>query len=138
MNDVKDRPIRTRRLLLRRWTDDDREDFAQISADPEVMRYRLAPLSRQDSDALIDQIEASSIRMVSGCGRPSGLRMVGRRALPALTPRTSARPLAAIDIGWVFAEMSGASGYAMEGAIAAMDFAFNDRQLNEVVSHTAQ
>ena len=31
--------IETERLLLRAWRPDDFEDFARISADPEVMRY---------------------------------------------------------------------------------------------------
>src|SRR5712691_12216175 len=47
----------TKRLLLRRWADDDREVFAQINADPEVMRYRFKPLARQESYDLIENIE---------------------------------------------------------------------------------
>ena len=56
---MKPPTLRTMRLLLRRWTDQDRPDFAQISADEEVMRYRFAPLTREQSDALIDEIETS-------------------------------------------------------------------------------
>jgi RimJ/RimL family protein N-acetyltransferase len=49
--------LHSERLVLRRWTDDDRDTFAQINADPQVMRYRLRPLTRQQSDGLIDAIE---------------------------------------------------------------------------------
>ena len=55
---MKPPTLHTERLLLRRWTDDDREAFAQINADPEVMRYRFKPLTRQESDSLLDAIEA--------------------------------------------------------------------------------
>jgi RimJ/RimL family protein N-acetyltransferase len=42
---------------MRRWREDDREPFAAMNADPEVMRYFPAPLDRVASDALVDRIE---------------------------------------------------------------------------------
>jgi RimJ/RimL family protein N-acetyltransferase len=42
---------------MRRWREDDREPFAAMNADPEVMRYFPAPLDRAGSDALVDRIE---------------------------------------------------------------------------------
>ncbi len=42
---------------MRRWREDDREPFAAMNADPEVMRYFPAPLGRAASDALVDRIE---------------------------------------------------------------------------------
>jgi len=42
---------------MRRWREDDREPFAAMNADPEVMRYFPAPLDRAASDALVDRIE---------------------------------------------------------------------------------
>jgi RimJ/RimL family protein N-acetyltransferase len=139
MNDVKDPTIRTRRLLLRRWTDDDREDFAQISANPEVMQYRLAPLSRQESDALIDQIEASFDE--NGFGLWTVERLEDGRLLGFTGFGTSdfgAPFCTAIDIGWTLARDVWGHRYATEGAVAAMDFAFDELQLNEVVAHTTQ
>ena len=49
--------LRTPRLLLREWRDDDYQPFAAMSADPEVMRYyyRL-PADRAASDAWIDRM----------------------------------------------------------------------------------
>src|SRR5947209_3037671 len=49
--------LRTERLVLRRWTDGDRAGLARITADPEVMRYRLRTLSRRESDDFIDATE---------------------------------------------------------------------------------
>jgi RimJ/RimL family protein N-acetyltransferase len=47
----------TQRLLLRRWRAADREPFAALNADPIVMAYFLAPLTRTESDAVADHCE---------------------------------------------------------------------------------
>lgn len=51
--------VETARLVLRRWTDADHEPFAAMNADAEVMRYFPAPMSRAESDAFVDRIEAA-------------------------------------------------------------------------------
>ncbi len=136
---VKDPTLCTKRLLLRRWTYDDREDFARISADPEVMRYRFAPLSHQESDALIDQIEASFDE--NGFGLWAVERLDDGRLLGFTGFGTSdfgAPFCPAIDIGWTLARDVWSHGYGTEGAVAAMNFAFNELQLDQVVAHTTQ
>jgi ribosomal-protein-alanine N-acetyltransferase len=50
--------LRTDRLVLRGWTDSDREPFAALNADPRVMEHFPAPYSREESDAFVDRIEA--------------------------------------------------------------------------------
>jgi len=52
----------TARLRLRRWVDADREPFAALNADPAVMEYFPDPLSRQQSDDLIEAIELRAAR----------------------------------------------------------------------------
>jgi RimJ/RimL family protein N-acetyltransferase len=49
---TSERQLRTDRLLLRGWRNSDLEPFAELNADPEVMRYFPAPLSREESDAI--------------------------------------------------------------------------------------
>jgi RimJ/RimL family protein N-acetyltransferase len=49
--------LRTRRLLLREWRDDDRAPFARMSEDPAVMEM-LLPMDRAASDAWITQMQA--------------------------------------------------------------------------------
>jgi hypothetical protein len=46
--------IDTDRLYLRRWAPSDRKLFAELNADPEVMRYFPSTLSREESDAMVD------------------------------------------------------------------------------------
>ena len=78
---------------MRRWREDDREPFAAMNADPEVMRYFPAPLDRAASDALVDRIEDLFGRQGFGlwalevAGPEPGHAELGRiRPDPARTP----------------------------------------------------
>jgi RimJ/RimL family protein N-acetyltransferase len=51
--------LATDRLILRRWRPADRDPFAAMNADPVVMEHFVAPLTRAQSDAFVDAIEAS-------------------------------------------------------------------------------
>jgi ribosomal-protein-alanine N-acetyltransferase len=51
-------PLRTLRLVLRRWVAADREPFARMNTDPRVMEHFPSVLSRQESDERVDRIEA--------------------------------------------------------------------------------
>ena len=72
--------VRTERLLMRRWRDADREAYAAMNADPQVMRYFPATMSQADSDAHVDRIEELFDRVgvglwaleVSRTGKSSG------------------------------------------------------------------
>lgn len=50
--------LRTARLILRRWRRADREPFARMNRDPVVMENFPALLSPEESEAMIDRIEA--------------------------------------------------------------------------------
>jgi RimJ/RimL family protein N-acetyltransferase len=50
--------IDTDRLYLRRWVPSDRQPFAELNADPEVMRYFPSTLSQEESDAMVDRCES--------------------------------------------------------------------------------
>ena len=131
--------LRTERLLLRRWTDEDRGDLACIHADPEVMRHRFAPLSRQESDEFIDQNETSFEAHGFGLWAVERLhdhRLIGFTGLGISDFGAPFCP--AIDLGWTLARAAWGHGYASEGAAAALEFAFRELQLREVVAHTSQ
>lgn len=48
--------IQTERLILRQWCGEDLEPFAVLNADPQVMEYFPATLSRQESDQTVKRI----------------------------------------------------------------------------------
>lgn len=47
--------LQTDRLILRPWKDEDRELFAAMNVDPEVMRYLFKILDEKESDELVDR-----------------------------------------------------------------------------------
>ena len=53
-------PIETERLLLRQWISADREPFARLNNDAEVMRYFPARLSRAESDTMAERLEGQA------------------------------------------------------------------------------
>jgi len=50
--------IRTERLLLRPWCEEDFPLFAQLNADPEVMAYFPNTLSATESDTMANRIKS--------------------------------------------------------------------------------
>jgi RimJ/RimL family protein N-acetyltransferase len=132
--------LRTDRLLLRRWKDADRTPFAALSADPEVMEQFPAVLTREQSDALVDEIE-----------RAFEERGWGLWALEARESRTflgftglklwtveSRLPFApAVEVGWRLTRSAWGHGYASEAARAAVAYGFTTLDLHEIVSMTA-
>lgn len=50
--------LHTERLMLRPWRDADREPFAALNRDPEVMEHFPAPLTREQIDAFVDRAAA--------------------------------------------------------------------------------
>jgi ribosomal-protein-alanine N-acetyltransferase len=134
---MKSLTLHTERLLLRRWNDEDRVPFAAINSDPEVMRYRFAPLRRQESDHLIDEIEACFDERGFGLWaveRRHDRRLLGFTGLAVSDFDAPFCP--AIDIGWTLAQDAWGYGYATEAATASLDYAFGELQLSEVVAHT--
>jgi ribosomal-protein-alanine N-acetyltransferase len=129
--------LRTERLVLRRWREEDLEPFAALNADPEVMRHFPAMLTRAESDAMVARIEASFEERGYGLwaaevlGGPPNIGMFG---LASQTFRAHYTP--AVEVGWRLAKAHWGNGYAPEGARAALDFAFDDLGLDEVVSMT--
>ena len=71
--------IETPRLLLRRWAAGDREPFAALNADPEVMHHFPSVLDRAASDAFADRCDASFEQSAAAEAAPFGLAAVERR-----------------------------------------------------------
>ena len=129
--------IRTERLLLRPWTDDDREPFAALNADPAVMEHFPSPLDLKDSDTLADRIAAGIEQRGWGLWAleaPDGF--IGFTGLSI--PTFEADFLPAVEVGWRLARSAWGKGYASEAASAALRYGFEELVLEEVVSFTAK
>ena len=128
--------LRTERLLLRPWRDEDREPFAALNADPEVMEHFPSTMTREESDAFVDFL--TGVFAERGWGlwavEVEG-EFVGFVGL--LVPRFEAHFTPAVEIGWRLARHAWGKGYATEAGRAVLDFAFGELGLEEVVSFTA-
>jgi RimJ/RimL family protein N-acetyltransferase len=127
--------IRTARLLLRQWRPEDREPFAAMGQDPEVMEFFPSLLTRQDSDASADRAEAGIDKNGFGFWAveiPGDAPFAGFIGLNSPTFETHFTPC--IEIGWRLARPFWGRGYATEGAAAALDFGFTKLALEEIVS----
>lgn len=103
------------------------------------MAFRHAPLSRRQSDALIEEIEAGFDG--HGFGLWAVERTADRRLLGFTGLGTSdfgADFCPAVDIGWQLAREAWGRGYATEGGRAVLAFAFAELGLPEVVAHTTR
>jgi RimJ/RimL family protein N-acetyltransferase len=130
--------LQTERLILRRWRDSDREPFARLNADPEVMRHFLRPLTREESDAFVDRIEARFVE------RRYGLWAVERREDAAFFGFTGlayhdfeAPFTPCVEVGWRFDRLAWGHGYATEAAREALRVGFVEAGLDEIVSFTS-
>jgi RimJ/RimL family protein N-acetyltransferase len=129
--------LRTERLILRGWTQDDREAFAEMNADPRVMEHFPGLMSRAESDAFVERIEAQfgdrgfGLWAIEVAG---GAPFVGFTGL--LVPRFEAHFTPAVEVGWRLAAGAWGNGYATEAARAAVDFAFGPAGLDAIVSFT--
>jgi RimJ/RimL family protein N-acetyltransferase len=129
--------LTTARLLLRQWRDADLAPFAALNADPEVMRYFAAPLTRAQSGAFVKR--AYSTIYQDGWGLwavevRDGAPFIGFVGLNS--PGFEAHFTPALEVGWRLDRAHWGHGYATEGASAALTFAFEELGLGEVVSFT--
>jgi len=130
--------LRTERLLMRRWRDADREPFAAMNADPEVMRYFPAVMDREVSDRSIDRYEQRFEEQGFGLwalellATGAFIGFTGLNAMPEGVPGAGDQ-----EVGWRLARRAWHHGYATEAARAALDVAFNGICLPRVWSITA-
>jgi RimJ/RimL family protein N-acetyltransferase len=128
--------METDRLLLRQWRDEDREPFAALNADPDVMVHFPAPLTRAESDAVIDRHQAMLV-----AGNPAVFAVEVRETgtfigfVGLAVPRFEASFTPCVEIGWRLARSAWGHGYATEAARAVLAGGLEEH--GEIVSFTA-
>ncbi len=146
--------LTTPRLRLRPWRDDDLAPFADMGADPTVMRHMPGVLDRAASDALAERFRAHfrdhgfgrwAVDLVARAPRPSAAADVPPQAGPApgfigfvglAIPSFDAPFTPCVEISWRLARRAWGLGFATEAARAALAFGFVELGLRQIVSFT--
>jgi RimJ/RimL family protein N-acetyltransferase len=128
----------TERLILRRWGEADREPFAALNADPDVMVHFPVRLTRAESDQLIARIEAGFDQHGYGLWalelRATG-EFIGFTGIDVPAFRAHFTP--AVEVGWRLARSAWHQGYATEAGRASLALGFEEAGLEEIVSFTS-
>lgn len=123
----------TPRLRIRPWTEADFAPFAAMNADPRVMEYFPAPLSRGESDKQARHVMDHFAR----CGFGTGIVETREtHEFVGMVGLWRADYMPAVEIGWRLAHEHWGRGFATEAAREVLRFGFEDLQLPEIISYT--
>jgi RimJ/RimL family protein N-acetyltransferase len=129
--------IQTKRLLLRRWREQDREHFYRLNSDPRVMEFMPTCLTPEESDLLFERINEHFRKHDFGLYAEE-LRedrtFLGYVGLSVPSFEASFTPC--VEIGWRLLADNWGRGLATEGALAVVNHAFGELRLDEIVSFT--
>ena len=128
--------IRTERLLLRRWRDEDRAPYAEMNQHDEVVEFLQGRTTPDVSNAFIDRVEAHWDEHGWGLWAievPGVAPFVG---FTGLWPATHVLGYESREVGWRLAREQWGHGYATEAAREALRFGFRDTGFDEIVSFT--
>lgn len=125
--------LRTKRTVLRRWTDADRSAFHALNSDPHVMATIGPVMTVQQSDGFLDLINRHfndhgyGLWCVDVEGEPIGFTGLLH---PAWRD--------GLEIGWRIKSEYWGNGYAPEAAAVVLRHAFGPLGFDEIISFTAQ
>lgn len=129
--------LTTTRLILRPWRDDDLESLAAMNADPRVMEYFPATLTREESVAMLARLRADFDRRGYGKWALEAPGVTGFVGMTGLAPPPfESHFTPCVEIGWRLLPEYWRRGYATEAARAALAFGFETLALAEVVAFT--
>ena len=131
--------LETNRLILRNWLASDYEPFYNLNSNPEAMRYFPALYTREQSNSLADKCQTLihqrgwGLWALSNKADNTFIGFVGLH-----TPNANMPCAPCVEIGWRLLPQYWGNGFATEGAHKALEFAFKELALPEVVSFTAK
>jgi RimJ/RimL family protein N-acetyltransferase len=130
----------TDRLILRAFREEDREPWAAMNADPEVMRHFPSTLTREEADAVIERVNGKIAetgvgfwaleRKADGAFLGfAGLNCIGHENLPVFGQW---------EVGWRLARHAWGHGYATEAGAFALSHGFGPMGLKRILAYTAR
>jgi RimJ/RimL family protein N-acetyltransferase len=129
--------LETERLILRSPVETDLEPFAAMSADPEVMRF-LGPLMDTEAAlALLDRVRTAIAEKgysFWALERKADGAFLGLAGVQDYKPELPLYP--GFEVGWRLSRAAWGQGYASEAARAAVAFAFERLNAQQVSAIT--
>ncbi|MGC4035978.1 MAG: GNAT family N-acetyltransferase [Chitinophagaceae bacterium] len=130
--------IKTNRLILRSWTEDDIKSFAEMNLDTDVMKYFPKTLSYDETVESVQRI----IKHFDNYGfglyaveEKISHTFIGFTGFAIPTFETDFTPC--IEIGWRYKKEYWGNGFATEAALACLQHGFENLNFKKVVSFTA-
>lgn len=130
--------LKTARLTLREWRDEDLASWAALNADPRVREFFPNVLTFEESAAQMRQARDHFTRLGFGLWavEASGQPFIGFIGLSV--PSFEAHFTPCVELGYRLAFDAWGRGYATEGAEAALRYGFESLGLEEIVAFTAE
>lgn len=128
--------IKTERLVLRQWCEDDLEPFAKLNADPRVMEWFPFTLNRVESDDLAKRILSKLQEQGWGLWAvsiPDISSFIGFIGLAVPTFNAYFTP--AVEVGWRLAYEYWGKGYATKGTLVDLEYGSDIMNKIEVVEY---
>ena len=127
--------FKSERLCFRNWRDEDLEEFAKLNSDEEVMEHFPKTLSKKEVEKFIYRLKKHYVEKGFTYYATEILEtkeFVGMIGLAFQEYKTNFTP--AIDIGWRLKRSAWGKGYATEGAQRCLEYAFNELEINKIIS----
>lgn len=127
------------RLGFRMWKESDREVFAKMNANKEVMRYFPKTLNSKETDDFLNRVQEHFNEYGYGLWAveiKDTKEFIGFIGFLNATFEAEFTPCT--EIGWRLNNKYWNNGYATEGAKACLEYGFNNLNLNSIYSFTAE
>jgi len=129
--------IKTERLILRKWHEDDAEVFAAINQDEKVIEFLRGTMTLKDSQDFITRtnnfIDQHGFGLWAATIKETG-ELIGFVGLHI--PDFESHFTPCVEIGWRLDSQHWGKGYATEGARAVLKIGFENFGLKEIVAIT--
>lgn len=136
---IKMNILDSERLVIHPWQDTDLPVFEAMNADPKVMAHMPNLMSKEDVAAMVMRIKAHFDEHGYGLfslERKDNGEYIGYTGLCHVPFEADFTP--AVEVGWRLLHEAWGHGYVTEAASRILSYAFEDLQLDEVVSFTVQ
>ncbi|MEZ4843021.1 MAG: GNAT family N-acetyltransferase [Bacteroidia bacterium] len=123
------------RLGFRNWTMDDFGQFAQLNADPDVMRHFPKPLTNAESENFFKKLlehfnthgyNYFAVEILETVEWIGFIGLAYQEYAADFTPAT--------DIGWRLKKSAWGNGFATEGAKKCLEYAFNHLKIDRIIA----